>query len=219
MSSLWKSNDVSAWEAALSNTNQARIIITRKRKDFQSLDEAYERLSGTILGRKSPYLTQAELVTLVDWKLNRGKWRPRLLDYAKAHTDDDVMRASSNAFRDFESSLASGNGVTAALTALCSLKGVGPATASAILALVSPHFCPFMSDESLNMTATPRDYTAKSYLILRSKLIAKAKELSKSGKEWTAVMVEMALWASCFIEDDGDSKEKEMPATKKTKRC
>ena len=34
----------------------------------------------------------------VDWKLTRGKFRPRLLDYAKQHSDDVVQAASREAF-------------------------------------------------------------------------------------------------------------------------
>ena len=35
----------------------------------------------------------------VDWKLTRGKFRPRLLDYAKEHSDAVVQAASTEAFR------------------------------------------------------------------------------------------------------------------------
>ena len=33
----------------------------------------------------------------VDWKLTRGKWRPKLLDYAKAHSEATVKAATSAA--------------------------------------------------------------------------------------------------------------------------
>ena len=32
------------------------------------------------------------------WKLKRGTWRPKLLDYAKAVLDENIRRASRSAF-------------------------------------------------------------------------------------------------------------------------
>lgn len=53
-----------------------------------------------------------------------------------------------------------------AMTALSNLKGVGTATASALLAAASPENAPFMADECVQ--AIPEmegsDYTAKEYL-------------------------------------------------------
>lgn len=34
----------------------------------------------------------------VDWKLTRGKWRPRLLDFAKSHSDSTVKDVTLRAF-------------------------------------------------------------------------------------------------------------------------
>lgn len=53
----------------------------------------------------------------VEWKLTRGKWRPRLLDFAKELSDDAVKDASTDAFK----SAAAGNS-TAAFAALTKLK-------------------------------------------------------------------------------------------------
>lgn len=36
----------------------------------------------------------------VEWKLKRGKWRPKLLDYAKSLKEDDVRGASEEAFSE-----------------------------------------------------------------------------------------------------------------------
>ncbi len=43
-------------------------------------------------------MTNEDLVRLVDWKLTRGKWRPKLLDYAKQQEDGVVKEASMAAF-------------------------------------------------------------------------------------------------------------------------
>lgn len=56
--------------------------------------------------------------------------------------------------------------IESAMTALSNLKGVGTATASALLAAANPEIAPFMADECVQ--AIPEmegsDYTAKEYL-------------------------------------------------------
>lgn len=56
--------------------------------------------------------------------------------------------------------------IESAMTALSNLKGVGTATASALIAAASPEIAPFMADECVQ--AIPEmegsDYTAKEYL-------------------------------------------------------
>lgn len=53
----------------------------------------------------------------VEWKLTRGKWRPRLLDYAKAHSNEAVVAVSSSAFRHIDD-----GDVAAGFAALTKLK-------------------------------------------------------------------------------------------------
>ena len=45
-----------------------------------------------------PSAIQGTCNAQVDWKLTRGKFRPRLLDYAKQHSGDVVQAASRDAF-------------------------------------------------------------------------------------------------------------------------
>lgn len=66
--------------------------------------------------------------------------RPRLLDFVSALDEDLVKSASQKAFKSLPD-------VSKAISELTVLKGVGPATASAILAAYAPDVAPFMSDE------------------------------------------------------------------------
>jgi len=67
-------------------------------------------------------------------------FRPRLLDFVSSLDDAVVKSASEKAFQSLPD-------VSKAVDELTVLKGVGPATASAVLAAFSPHLTPFMSDE------------------------------------------------------------------------
>lgn len=60
----------------------------------------------------------------------------------------------------------------------CFCAGVGPATASAVLAAASPS-CPFMSDESLEAATGSREYTVPAYLSLLERLREKAEQLTQ----------------------------------------
>lgn len=56
----------------------------------------------------------------VDWKLKRGKFRPRLLDFAKQHSDATVETASADAFQRAASGLV--EDASAAMAPLTKLK-------------------------------------------------------------------------------------------------
>ncbi|KAK1299664.1 Disease resistance protein RPM1 [Acorus calamus] len=84
-----------------------------------------------------------------------------------------------------------------AVTELTALKGVGPATASAVLAAYAPEVAPFMSDEAMMAAlGNTKDYTLKNYLAFAEKLQTKAKELSIKDESFTPSDIEMALWSS-----------------------
>lgn len=66
--------------------------------------------------------------------------RPRLLNFVSSLTDEDVQAASQKAFAALPD-------LKESIQQLSVLKGVGPATASAVLAAYAPSVAPFMSDE------------------------------------------------------------------------
>lgn len=66
--------------------------------------------------------------------------RPRLLDFVSSLDESSVESASRKAFKSLPD-------LKKATSELTVLKGVGPATASAVLAAYAPDVAPFMSDE------------------------------------------------------------------------
>ncbi|KAL8159568.1 hypothetical protein V2J09_001105 [Rumex salicifolius] len=185
-------SDVKTWREAL-ESYPARIASLEK-KDLVSLDDFYRSQLPCLLRSRlpAPYLTRSELTTLMQWKLTRGKFRPRLLNFVKSLDEEIVKSASEKAFLSLPD-------LFKAVSELSVLKGVGPATASAVLAAYAPDVAPFMSDEAMEAAlGNSKDYTLKQYIAFASKLLAKAKELSSEGEPFTASDVERALWSSAI---------------------
>ncbi|KAL9244118.1 hypothetical protein vseg_017926 [Gypsophila vaccaria] len=190
---LIKCKDVNIWKDAL-NSYSSRIE-TIKKPDLVSLDQFYRtELPGLLHSRlPAPYLTRSELHSLMHWKLTRGKFRPRLLGYVADLDEELVKSASQKAFLSLPADLSK------AVSELTVLKGVGPATASAVLAAYAPDVAPFMSDEAMQaVLGHSKDYSLKQYLLLAAKLQEKAKELSSEDEQFTASDVERALWSSAI---------------------
>ncbi|XP_023642209.1 uncharacterized protein LOC17891074 isoform X2 [Capsella rubella] len=140
----FKCSDVGIWKEALSSY-ESRIESLNK-PDLVSLDQFYRIKLPCLLHDRdpNPYLTTSELCQLMKWKLTRGKWRPRLLDFVSSLDDSVVKSASEKAFKSLPD-------ISKAVKELTVLKGVGPATASAVLAAYAPDIAPFMSDEELKL--------------------------------------------------------------------
>lgn len=164
-----------------------------RQKKLAELDKWYqEELPVAIAGRREKYLTQAEVVKLMEWKLARGKFRPRLQQLVATNSSETVESCTRKAFQLLPD-------VVAAITELSQLKAVGPATASAILAAGAPDAAAFMADEAMESIPglTPIQYTLKHYILYLDKIQLCVKKLNKvdTEKAWTPHRVEMCLWA------------------------
>ncbi|KAI3409027.1 uncharacterized protein J3R85_019821 [Psidium guajava] len=207
--------DVAQWTGAVA-AYSARIESLDK-PNLASLDDFYRRrLPALLHGRKpNPFITRTELTQLMQWKLARGKWRPRLVEFVSSLDEETVESSSRKAFGSLPD-------VSKAVSALTVLKGVGPATASAVLAAYAPDVAPFMSDEAMVAAlGHSKDYSLKQYLLFVEKLQAKAKELSTEGQLFTPSDIERALWSSAIEAKLGSSQSDSATKTdvnKKSKR-
>ncbi|RCV41093.1 hypothetical protein SETIT_9G108400v2 [Setaria italica] len=132
---------------------------------------------------------QKHVTDAINWVLVA---RPRLMDFVKGLDDAVVESASRKAFAALPD-------LSRAITELTVLKGVGPATASAVLAAYAPDVAPFMSDEAMVAAlGNAKDYTLKQYLAFADKLQAKSKELTVGEESFTPSDVERALWSSAI---------------------
>mmetsp|Transcript_147498 Transcript_147498/g.282724 ORF Transcript_147498/g.282724 Transcript_147498/m.282724 type:complete len:439 (-) Transcript_147498:89-1405(-) len=188
--SLFSSSTESDWSASLKSYEDAirSSSSLRSRPDSAQLEslDTWLRCKWPQEARKTG-LCCSSLQKIARWKLARGEWRP-LMGRIRGNSEAAVASAWTAAMK----LRASGGSPVDVVSALAKdLDGVGPATASAILA---PCFedIPFMADEAMDGAGCPRKYDLKTYAMLAKALGEKAAEL---GPRWTAERVGRALWA------------------------
>lgn len=183
-----------------------------KPENVIKLDKWYQNeLPKKIKSRgKDAHLVHDELVQTIKWKLQRGKFRPNLVNLVQMNTPRVVMQDTKKAFRNLQKK----NDLQAAANVLCNIKGVGPAMASAVLAAGAPHMAPFMADECL--LAMPDveglDYTMREYMRFVDYVKACVERLnSQGGTTWTPHTVELAVWTHSICYDLSPELLEDMP--------
>ena len=186
MNSLWVSDDAASWQSALDRYDD--VVAAQGVGSLVAHDRWYrEELPVAIAGRRKPQVTHAEIVRATEWKMARGVWRARNLVLVKGNDPTVVVERSTEA-------LAKVPHPTAPIAALTELAGVGPATASAIVAAAAPHMYPFFDELVAAQVPTLGD-VAWTLGYYRKYAEALRERASALGGRWTPVMVERALWA------------------------
>lgn len=164
------------------------VVVAQGVAKLQDRDRWYhEELPFAIASRSTPHITLPELVRVTEWKMSRGEWRARNLVLVRGNAPDAVIETSTEALEKIPHP-------TKPISTLATLAGVGPATASAVIAAASPNLYPFFDElvaaqlPELGKVAWTLGYYARYADALRER----AKEL---GGDWTPVKLERALWA------------------------
>ena len=189
--SLFSRDDAAAWTAALATYPDAIARMPMAEK-LAPLDAWYrETLPGLVTARAPMHVTHDEMVHLTEWKMARGVWRAPNLVLVRNNPPAMVADASSRAAALLDQP-------AKALGAITELGGVGPATASAVLAIMVPERFPFFDDVvSRQVTGLgPVAWTAGYYRKYAAALVARFDALRGVLPDgWTPVTLERALWA------------------------
>ena len=185
---LWSSSDRNVWSKALATYGE--VVANQGVARLAELDAWYrDALPALIAAREDkPHVTHAELIRATEWKMARGVWRAPNLVLVRGNDANDVKRTSAGALGTIPDS-------KKPISMLATLAGVGPATASAVVAAAAPERYPFFDElvagqiPSLGAVAWTLGYYVKYADAVR----ARAAEL---GHGWTPAMVEQALWAN-----------------------
>ncbi|KAK0617995.1 hypothetical protein B0T17DRAFT_591915 [Bombardia bombarda] len=119
-----------------------------------------------------------DVTTLVEWKLRHGKFRPTLMKLVASNEADTVADTVQKAVDQYRDS----SDVSAALGVLTTLRGIGPATASLLLAVHDGQNVIFFADEAFYWlccggSKAPIKYNLKEYMALNERAQALARRL------------------------------------------
>jgi hypothetical protein len=188
---LWRTNTCDAWQAALNRYTDT--IRAQQVKGLPDVDAWYrEELPARIAARHPAYITLVELERATVWKMKRGVWRERNRQLLRGNPTGTVKHLSTTAFGSMPDP-------RKPVAILSTLAGVGPATASAVLACCAPAIYPFFDE--LVAAQIPRlgkvAFTAAYYQRYAAALRERAAQLNErcTHQGWTAHDLSQALWA------------------------
>ncbi len=189
---LWDLEHCAEWQAALQE--YVPVIRAQQVRGLEELDAWYQNeFPGLMAARKPPHITRAELERVAGWKMKRGVWRQRNRLLIAGNSPALVKKTSQQA-------LAAVPDERRPVSLLSALAGVGPATASAVLAGYAPAIFPFFDELVAQQIPDlgPVAFTAAYYQRYAAALREKASRLNRCCADpvWTAHAVGQALWAA-----------------------
>lgn len=184
-----------------------KVIAKKKKPALKELDRFWRvSLGKRFEDKKSFQFSKADLEKVMQWKITRGKFRP-LMRLIRMNPEELIETQVSSMLKlsRSEQNLTTREGKTKILKELMLWKGVGVATASAILAALFPASFPFMSDEAMEGANLERKYTLPVYLELTEKLVEKASSITTAQDASSPVPLNAeelgrALWVCSILQ-------------------
>ncbi|MDZ7632273.1 MAG: hypothetical protein U5K74_13235, partial [Gemmatimonadaceae bacterium] len=165
------------------------VIAAQGVATLPALDHWYREEKPRLFAeRRLVFVTLPELIRVTEWKMHRGVWRGPNLVRVKGNPPDDVIETTVRALSRLPHP-------TQPIGEIATLDGVGPATASAVVAALMPSVYPFFDELVAAQIPDlgPVKWTLGYYARYAASLRARASEIDA---DWTPVMVERALWAA-----------------------
>lgn len=189
---LWDEHTCEPWHTALA-AYPAAVTAYGGARLFEVDRWYHEVWPADVHARTRPLVTQAELLRVIRWKMGRGVWRERNLRLAQENAEQEVVDRTARA-------LAAVPDPRQPVVEIARLRGVGAATASAILAALHPAHYPFL-DETVAVQVRGLGqpaFTVPYYLAYASALRTRAAALAAycAHEPWTPHAVDLALWTS-----------------------
>ena len=198
--SLLACSDGAMWQHELGRYDMAvkHVADQKKTNELVPLDKwLWTEYPLAVRSRDTPHISANELSKIMKWKLLRGKFRPALQALVEQNSDCNVIDISTAAIAVLDS-----GSWQDALKKMTELRGVGPATASALLAPLAPSV-PFMADEVLEATTSkPRTYTQRAYNEMRDILEKNIQQINFGKFGMTMEEMGKALWTRAVLGPD-----------------
>jgi hypothetical protein len=172
---------------------------------------------------KAMCITKEQLLdVIIPWKFTKGKSRNALKPLLQGNSDKNVLECSERALRvaaEASDICKCGSKLTeeqhekqnelikGAIDEMCNLKGIGPASASAVLSIFYPNLFAFMDDEVIEaLYAGKRGYTLKIYEIVNERCAEICAELNSLNEinVWTRYDVGKVLWTLAALKAFGE---------------
>lgn len=169
-------------------------------------------------GCKERFITKSQLLDIIiPWKFAKGKPRNALKPLLQSNSEMNVKDCSRCALEVAERADNSKSEkiseqqelIKDAIDELCKLKGIGPASASAVLSIFYPNLFAFMDDEVIEaLHDGKRGYTLKIYDAVneRCKTIATSLNSEENEKIWTTCEIGRALWTVAAMKAFGEEE-------------